>query len=209
MTDESRPYRKRKRAEQEERTRRRITEAVVELHRTVGPARTTITEVADRAGVSRVTVYNHFPEEADLIRACSAHWAARNPFPDPAEWAAVEDPAARLEEALGALYSFYESNEDMLANVLRDAAIVEPLGEVMDQGWRPYMEALTETLLPREVCRTDGEELVRAAIAVVVDFGTWVKLRDSLDDEAARVEIAVRMVRGAAPTPLSPPVSPG
>src|SRR5918996_4055938 len=89
-----RPYRKRRRAELEDQTRLRITEAAVELHGRVGPARTTISAVADRAGVQRATVYRHFPDEDALFAACSGHWAAMNPSPDPSAWQAIRDPAA-------------------------------------------------------------------------------------------------------------------
>src|SRR5436853_2964120 len=96
MTDEKRPYRKKRRAEQEEGTRRRITESVVELHGTLGPSRTSLSAVAEHAGVRRSTLYRHFPDEAALFAACSAHWQASNPAPDLGRWAAVKDPDERL-----------------------------------------------------------------------------------------------------------------
>ena len=112
-----RPYRKQKRARSEEETRRRITQAAVELHGTVGPANTTVTDLARLAGVSRMTVYNHFPTEVDLFTACSTHWATRNPFPDPARWAELDEPGERLVHALKELYRWYGLKQDMLGNV--------------------------------------------------------------------------------------------
>lgn len=213
MTQRQRRYRKRKRARQEEETRRRITEAVVELHRTVGPARTKVTEVAERAGVSRMTVYNHFPTEADLIGACSAHWAAQNPFPDPAPWAAVEGPRARLRAALTDLYGFYEATEDMMGNVLRDAPIVEPLEEIMDERWQPYVDGVVDALAEgwTDGAAVDGgaKEAVRAALRVVVDFRTWRLLATSTPDTAAAVRVAVAMVAGPVAAPGHPSPSPG
>ena len=97
---EKRKYEQRKRAEQLEETRRRITEATVELHRTVGPAATQISEIARRAGVQRVTVYNHFPDEVSLLSACSEHWRALHPVPDPGAWLALEDAGERLRAGL-------------------------------------------------------------------------------------------------------------
>ena len=134
-----RPYRKRKRAKSEEQTRQRITEAAVELHGTVGPAHTTVTEVAKLAGVSRMTVYNHFPTEVDLFVACSTHWATQNPFPDPARWAAIDDPSKRLVSALKELYGWYGLKEDMLGQVFRDTPVVPSLAEVMDGFWSTYV----------------------------------------------------------------------
>lgn len=214
MSDESRRYRKRKRARQEERTRQRITEAVMELHRTVGPARTKVTEVAERAGVSRMTVYNHFPTEGELIEACSSHWAAQNPFPDPEAWVAVADPHERLHTALAELYGWYRDTEDMMSNVLRDASIVEPLREIMDERWSPYVDAVVDVLAqgwsppgaPRG--RDSGDHAVdvgdalpwetelRAALRVAVDFRTWRLLADTTGDGSEAADVATRMVEG-------------
>ena len=100
MTAEKRPYRMKRRAELEEQTRRRITESTVALHEELGPARTSISAVAERAGVRRSTVYRHFPDDETLFAACSSHWRAANPPPDPSAWAAIEDPGERTETAL-------------------------------------------------------------------------------------------------------------
>ncbi|MGH7445237.1 MAG: TetR/AcrR family transcriptional regulator, partial [Longimicrobiales bacterium] len=82
-------YTKRLRAAQEADTRLRITEAAMRLHEEVGPAHTTVTDVAARAGVSRMTVYNHFATDAELIEACSTHWSTLHPLPDPKEWRVI------------------------------------------------------------------------------------------------------------------------
>lgn len=167
----------------------------MELHRTVGPARTKVTEVAQRAGVSRMTVYNHFPTEADLIGACSAHWAAENPFPDPAPWATIEDPRARLHTALTELYGFYEDTKDMMGNVLRDAPIVEPLEAIMEERWAPYVETVVDALAEGWTAGSEDAEL-RAALHVVVDFRTWRLLDRAMPDVEAATGVAVRMVMG-------------
>src|SRR5512133_311027 len=104
MSDKKRPYRKKRRAELEAETRRRITESAVELHGTIGPSRTSMSAIAERAGVRRSTLYRHFPDETAVFEACSAHWRAANPAPDLAEWAAIEDPDRRLRAALEELY---------------------------------------------------------------------------------------------------------
>jgi AcrR family transcriptional regulator len=197
MRDETgqRRYRKQKRALQEEETRRRITEAVVELHRTVGPANTKVTEVAERAGVSRMTVYNHFPTEGDLIAACSAHWTAENPFPDPASWSAIPDFEERLTTALGELYAWYSGTADMMGNVLRDAPIVEPLDQILDTSWRPYVAEVVERI--GEALPGSERADVHAAVRVVVDFHTWRLLADATDARERAVRLATRMVGGA------------
>lgn len=198
MTEETRarPYRKRKRAEQEEKTRLRITEAAVELHGTVGPARTKMTDIAGRAGVSRGTIYNHFPTEADLFVACSTHWATNHPYPDPSAWAEIADPSRRLQVALTELYTWYRGTEGMMSNVLRDAPVLAPLGEIMDVFWWRYLEDVVLVLAaawPSPMC---GVEDLQAVLRVVVDFHTWQMLsRGGLEDERT-AELVVRMIEG-------------
>src|SRR3954453_13342469 len=113
MSDQKRTYTKRRRAELEEQTRRRITESAVALHRDVGPARTSISAVAEHAGVRRSTVYRHFPDDEALFAACASHFQAANPPPDPGLWAGVADPAQRTVTALAELYAFYARTEPM------------------------------------------------------------------------------------------------
>src|SRR5262245_33462516 len=128
MSHEMRPKRKyelKKRAEEMADTHLRITEAAIELHGTRGPSRTTMSAVAERAGVERRTLYRHFPSEADLFAACSTHYFAANPWPDLASWRAIRDPQQRLERALDELYAYYERTAPMLRNVLRDAEVVD------------------------------------------------------------------------------------
>src|SRR3712207_979644 len=127
----SRPYTLRRRAQAHAETRRRIVEATVDLHATVGPARTTISAIAERAGVERLTVYRRFPDERPLLEACSGHWLAAHPPPDPAAWASLEDPPARLARALDELYAYYDRTEPMLALNLRDRAVVPILDELL------------------------------------------------------------------------------
>src|SRR6185503_20231999 len=127
MSNETRKYTKRRRAESEQETRQRITEAAMNLHGSIGPARTTISAVADRAGVQRATVYRHFPDEESLFAACSGHYMALNPPPDPEAWAEETDHSARLRRALTETYSFFRRTEPMLSNVLRDAPVVEAM----------------------------------------------------------------------------------
>src|SRR5215204_7226642 len=111
--NDKRPYRKKRRAELEAETRRRITESAVELHGTVGPARTSMSAVAERAGVRRSTLYRHFPDEHALFAACSSHWSAANPPPDIGAWADVADPDERLAAALAELYAYSARTETM------------------------------------------------------------------------------------------------
>lgn len=190
----SRPYRKRKRARAEEETRRRITEAAVELHGTVGPANTTLTDVAELAGVSRATLYNHFPTQVDLFTACSAHWAAANPFPEPSTWKAIVDPAQRLARGLEELYRWYRAKEGMLGNVLRDTALLPALAEVMDDLWEGYIERVVRALAQGWPAGSIGKTELHAMLRLVVEFHTWEALAASGLEDGRAAELAASMV---------------
>jgi len=198
MTGEPRRYKLRKRAETMASTRLRITEAAVDLHGSVGPARTTITAVAERAGVQRHTVYSHFPTDEDLFAACSTHFFSEHPWPDPRAWQALADPARRLTRALGELYAYYESTEAMLANALRDEALVPAVVPALE----PFRAFLTEAVS----VLSDGwgisgrrRRALLAATRHVVDFETWRSLvRGGGIGRSQAVELAAAMVERAA-----------
>ena len=191
-----RSYRKSKRAKSEEETRQRITEAAVELHGTVGPANTTLTEVAKLAGVSRMTVYNHFPTEVDLFAACSTHWATRNPFPDPSEWT-IADPPERLSAALKELYEWYGLKRQMLGNVLRDVPSVPALAEVMEGLWDSYMEGVIQALAAGWSCANVDTASLHAMLRLAVDFNTWQVMTESGLDHPVAAVLMARMVTRA------------
>lgn len=181
----ARKYQMRRRAERVEETRLRITEAAMELHGTVGPARTTVSAVAERAGVDRLTVYRHFPDEEALFQACTGHWLALHPFPDPADWASIEDPDARLERALRELYGWYRRTHPMMENFLRDGPVVPALAGRAAE-WERYRGAVVQALLHGRPVRGRRRALQGAAIAHATDLTTWLSLsRTGLDDAAA------------------------
>jgi AcrR family transcriptional regulator len=159
------------RAAQQEATRRRIVEAAVALHRTVGPARTEISAVAALAGVERVTVYRHFPEPKALLSACSEHYRELNPPPDPGSFRRIRDPRERAAAGLDAAFAYYEANEQMMANVLRDAAMM-PVGA----GFLAFQQTMAETLSAGWAARGRRRTLLRAALRLAVDFHAWQRL---------------------------------
>jgi AcrR family transcriptional regulator len=170
-----RPYRKRQRATQEDETRLRITEATVDLHGSVGPARTTISAVAERAGVQRATVYRHFPDERSLFDACSSHWRAAHPLPDLDEWTAIREPDERLRIALNELYAWFARGEYMLEKTTRDAALVpamQPAVAAMGQ----WFGAAAETLMEGRRQRGARRQRLRAVIGHSLSFATWRSL---------------------------------
>jgi len=191
----ARKYELRQRAESLNATRERIVEATVELHDSLGPARTTISAIAERAGVQRLTVYRHFPDERALFEACSSHWTAQNPKPDPASWASIDDPERRLRVALTAIYAFYRATEGMTGNLLRDLPDLPVMREVAApflESWRTVKDVLDRGWQTRGLKRTQ----LRAVIGHAVEFDTWRSLtrRDGLDDVDA-VELMVSLAR--------------
>ena len=167
----TRTYTQKKRAENQAETRRRIVDAAVTLHTTVGPARTSISAIAKEAGVQRHTVYAHFPDVPSLYVACSAHWADLHPFPATAPWIAIEDPEARFERALRDVYGWYASVGDHLELFLRDALLQPEVAAVVDTMAREIAELAD--WLASGLGR--GRE-VRAAVGHALAFDTWRSL---------------------------------
>jgi AcrR family transcriptional regulator len=198
MSDQKRPYRMTRRAELEEQTRTRITESTVALHQELGPARTSISAVAERAGVRRSTVYRHFPDEETLFAACSSHYRAANPPPDPSAWAAIEDPAERLETALRELYAFYGRTEPMYASLMRDAPVV-PIVQRLLGDFYGYLHAVQDVLVAGRGRRGRAARRTRAAIGHALAFATWRSLtREQGLDEDDAVALMCALVEGAA-----------
>lgn len=189
MSDQKRPYRMKRRAEQEAQTRLRITESAVELHGTLGPARTSMKAVAEHAGVPRSTVYRHFPDEEALFGACSQHWAERNPPPDVSTWARTDAPDERLATALADLYAYYRRAGDMLDKLLRDEASV-PLVAKLFASYHQFMATIAEILMRGRGLRGSAAKRTRAAIGHAIAFRTWQDLtavRGLNDKQAAEL----------------------
>jgi AcrR family transcriptional regulator len=192
-----RRYEKRARATKEQETRLRILEAALALHGTLGPARTTISAIAERAGVRRATVYRHFPDERALFLGCSGEFADRNPLPDPATWASIADPAARLSTALDALYGWYERVEPVLSAVLRDADAVPIVGEIQ-QRRLAYLAAVEDGLAAGWGVRGKAARRLRAAIGLALDFHAWRTLNERGLSRADAIAVTSSAVRAAA-----------
>lgn len=181
-----RRYRKRRRAAQEDETRQRITEATVDLHGSVGPARTTVSAVAERAGVQRGTVYRHFPDEQALFDACSSHWLQAHPLPDLEQWAGIADHEERLRVALDRVYAWYECGENLLEKTTRDAATVPALEPSM-AAFAAWIDAAADVLIRGRGLRGRRRKAVRAALAHALGFAAWRSLvrQQGLDRDAA------------------------
>ena len=191
---EKRRYQMRRRAERVEATRRRIIEAAVNLHAEMGIPRTTISAIAERAGVQRLTVYSHFADETAILRACQAHWIADNPFPDLAAWARISDPTKRLRYALDEWYGYLDGTEDMMGGLLRDAEISELVSFALAPFY-VYIDHAVDIL-------ADGwlnPVRSRAAIGLALSFHTWRTLvRGQGLGRRAAVDLMVDLVQVAS-----------
>lgn len=194
---EKRQYRLKQRAEQQAQTRDRIVQATMELHEELGPRQTTISAIASRAGVQRLTVYRHFPDDEALFQACTSHWIELNPLPDPSQWSGISSPADRCRTALLALYGYYRQTEAMWTKSYRDldevpalkapmAAVESYLGEVKENlaaAWPPDARRRTEVL---------------ASIGHGLRFSTWQSLHQQGLDETAMAGLVTGWIRTTA-----------
>jgi AcrR family transcriptional regulator len=180
-SSEKRRYRLGRRAEKKEETRLRIVEATIELHGSVGPANTSIAQIATRAGVQRHTIYAHFPDERSLMMACSGLSLDRDPLPDPEKWKSMPAGQKRLSRGLSEIYGWYERNAELAACVLRDAEHHLPTREIVGLRMTPIFSRAAEVL---------GEGLDERAgvlLAVALDFACWRTLKDAGRSDAADI----------------------
>jgi AcrR family transcriptional regulator len=186
MSSEKRPYRLKERARRQEETRRRIAAATAALHEEVGPARTTIAEIARRAGVQRPTVYSNFPTEGQLFAACQAHFVAEHPLPDLSAALALADPAERVRRVLLGLYGWYRETEAMTGNTQRDRRLLPELDALLAEGADRQLDQLAAALA--------DDAAARALVRLALDFATWQRLTsEGLSDAEA-----ARLIAGAA-----------
>lgn len=177
----ARAYTMTRRAAQQAETHLRIVEAAIALHGEMGPAQTSLSQVAERAAVQRHTLYAHFPDERSLLLACSGLHLERNPLPDPENWNAIAGAAARLKTGLAALYRWYDANADLAGCVLRDAEFHEPTREVVALRIGPHLQAC------RRVLCEGLTERQSAVLDAAMGFATWRSLarRSGLDSDTA------------------------
>jgi len=196
-----RAYRMGRRREGLDAMRQRIAEAAFELHATVGPAQTSISAVAERAGVQRHTVYNHFPDLGALFRACTEHGMRVTRVPEAAPWLAIDDPVLRLRHALGELYAYYRANSRLLGNVVRDMALLGEIG-----GSEAFVERMTELFGALAAGWPDDAATTRlrmAAIGHAMSFETWRSLTGNglSDEETADMMVSLVTTLGDGDKP--------
>jgi AcrR family transcriptional regulator len=194
MSSEKRKYELKARAERQRQTRERIVQATAELHAEVGPARTTVAEIARRAGVTRVTVYNNFPEDKDLFVACEADWMASHPPPDPALAFSIEDPVERLEAILRGLYRWYRENPEMIGNVQRDRALLHALDALLRETTDAQFAGLAGALVEAWTPPPSEPMRLRATLVLALAYGTWQTLQEAGLGDGSAAELMADVV---------------
>lgn len=196
VSTHQRKYHLKARADRQRQTRDRIVAATVALHREVGPARTTIADIARRAGVQRLTVYHNFPEVSDLLGACQGHFLADNPPPNLAPGSSQGAALDRLEEALGDLYGWYRANEAMQRNVQRDRYLVPELDRLMRKNADPPLDAASAAYSELIADSPAAAASLRALIRLALEFRTWQVLSSQRMSDHEIAKLLRRAVAG-------------
>jgi AcrR family transcriptional regulator len=189
-----RKYELKRRATTQARTRQRIVQAAVALHTTIGPVRTTVSAIAERAGVQRHTVYNHFPDEQSLGLACSGLFVEQYPLPDPLQWVRIADGEQRLRRGLAELYAYFEANADRLAPILRDSEEDALVRQLLNLRVTPQLTRIRDVLADAFAARRAGKARLLAVLDLFVSLQTWRLLSSRLGRDDV-IETAVRAIR--------------
>jgi AcrR family transcriptional regulator len=185
-TEIRKKYELKVRAEHQRETRERIARAATELHEEKGVAQTTVAEIARRAEVSRLTVYNHFPDLESLLPACSAHYATLHPLPDFGPPLALDDPTRRVEAVLALLYGWYRETEPVFGKAFSDRHAVPELDRFLTGNIDRVQSKLADDLSGASHPVRGPAAGHRALLRLAVDFWTWSRLsREGLDDQEA------------------------
>jgi AcrR family transcriptional regulator len=189
----TRKYEKKKRAENQEETRQRIVEATVALHQTVGGQAATISAIAQKAGVERLTVYRHFPDDRSLLMACTSHYLSLNQPPDPGRWAIINEPDVRLRTALTEIYAYHLQTEAMMNSAYRDIDLIPHLKDLL-QPLFGYWNSVADILSERFPASEAQRSRIRALVAVAVHFLTW---RTLVREQGMEISTAVEVMTDA------------
>ena len=197
VSTQNRKYELKARAESQRETRDRIAAAAMELHEEKGVAQTTVSEVARRAGVTRLTVYNHFADLSELIPACAAHYGERHPLPDLESAFALEDPGERVRAVVAGLYGWYRETEPMFGKLFSDRSSVPELDRFLEENIDRTQAELADRLAAGFNARGRRAQRLKTLTRLALDFWTWRRLsREGLDDEAAAELMAVAVAAG-------------
>lgn len=188
-----RKYTKTRRAEQQDRTREKIVEATVALHEKLGPANTSIKAIAEKAGVQRLTVYRHFPDDTSLFQACTSHYLGQHPPPNMGDWAGIQEASERSHAALLAFYRYYRSTEKMWSVAYRDIDTVKALQLPMGQ-FQAYLDQVRDDLLASWNVKQADRKSLAITLRHCLRFTTWASLKNENLSDKKIVELVMDWV---------------
>jgi len=194
-----RAYRLSARAESQAETRQRIVDAAIALHEKLGPAHTPMSAIAARAGVQRLTLYRHFPDEAAMFAACTAHWGAQHPFPESSLWDDIKDPTSRVEAALTAHYDYFSGTRGMWSVAYRDVGLVKPIQPVLAQA-DEHLNAVAQSLAAGFGRRGIVHRNLVATLSHALGFAAWVSLETRGLDTEGKVALVLHWLDGLCKT---------
>lgn len=197
-----RPYVLRLRGERQAETRTRIVDALMHLHEEVGPRHTTVSAIAERAGVERLTVYRHFRDEAEMFTACSQHHLGLHPPPQSAAWAAGTDPLSRVRRGLEDIYAYFGRTGAMFDKIYRDAGEYKSLQEILGR-FDAHLRSLADDLAQ---AWPEGRERARRlpTLRHVVKFSTWRAFEDDGIEDGQKIGVMLDWLRGSGMELMTP-----
>ncbi|MFZ0106402.1 MAG: TetR/AcrR family transcriptional regulator [Thiobacillus sp.] len=199
----TRKYTKTRRAQQQDETRARIVDATVKLHESLGPAQTSIKAIAETAGVQRLTVYRHFPDDASLFEACTTRYLELHPPPQPAMWAAIAQPGERSRIALLAFYQYYRQTEKMWRVAYRDvdqvAALQAPMGR-----FEAYLDLVADGLVRAWHTTRAARKSLKLTLRHALRFSTWQSLKDAKLGDRQIAQLVQGWLAGIGKAPTDP-----
>lgn len=199
----TRKYTKTRRAEQQDETRARIVDATVKLHEALGPAQTSIMAIAEAAGVQRLTVYRHFPDDASLFEACTTRYLELHPPPQPAAWADIAHPGERSRTALLAFYRYYRRTEKMWRVGYRDvdqvAALQAPMGR-----FEAYLDQVADDLVQAWHTPPAAGKSLKLTLRHALRFSTWQSLKNAKLKDGQIAELVQGWLAGIEKTETDP-----
>jgi AcrR family transcriptional regulator len=190
-----RQYKQKARAEQAQETRQLIVEATVMLHEELGPAQTSIKAIAEQAGVQRLTVYRHFPDETSLFKACSSHWLGLHPPPAVSDCEDAGDPVTQTSKTLLSFYHYYRQTERMWSSIYRDIDEVEALREPMSK-FESYIDAVRDELLSAWKVKAKDKNKLSLTLRHCLRYSTWRSLKNDKLSDKKMVDLVMSWLAG-------------
>jgi AcrR family transcriptional regulator len=192
-------YRPRGRTKRSEETRARIMGATRDLLDKGEFHETSVEDVAERAGVSRATVYQHFPSRLDLVDAICDTFAENPSLLALRDTVVLPDAEEALSETIANTVRFWASEDAVLQQLYGATAIDPAARDLVDRQLsdrRGEMQRLARNLdearrLRRGIDRKDA----LAQLMLLTGYGTYRELRLELSSDAKVIDALQAMAR--------------